>query len=162
MACGTLLISTQGTCATNVAEVLGKLLTLGGMLTIGQWNDAANEEVQYDTRSNQERDELVSDVSKAGAAAAIISLYEWQFGNPQNIPNVLTQIGLVTGAHTLVNNDIVANLLRKVPFIQGLLTDPQYQDGKERSGLGRLTRCLLAYFALRYGAQSLGLPVTVS
>ncbi len=101
----------------------------------------------------------VSDLAKSITAAAMLTWYEILMSDATDdidLMENLIKVGLVTGTNYTANTEFAGNLVRPIPGIGGLLSDSK-DDGKERFGFGRLSRCILTYMIYRGAAQHAGL-----
>ncbi len=115
-------------------------------------NQNANRNKWFLNNNNE-----VSDLTKSLTAGAMLTWYEILMGNGNDADLIenLIKVGLVTATNYTANTELAGDVVRQIPGIGVLLSDGKDQ-GQERFGFGRLSRCVATYMAYRGAAQYAG------
>ena len=131
--------------------IMGSLAVLG---TGGHYLQQMNDEY---SRKNKKTD-LKMRLTKAGLAAGSILAVDLLTGDKSSTSENIAKIAAATVAMAATTQP-VADVLRPIPLIGGLLTDPVDENGDERKDIGAVARFALVYIPLRsLAVQYFGLP----
>lgn len=124
-----------------------KLATIGAIASLGysgHYLQQLNEKYSRENRKPDNSMRLTKTITAAGAILAIDILT----GDTSTTEQHLAKIA-VAGIAMAATTQPVADVLRPIPLVGGLLTDPVDEDGDERKDMGAIARFALAYIPLR-------------
>jgi hypothetical protein len=139
--------STEGFNGIKTAVILGGL---GSITAAGARAAKMNEEYS----KKKKAPDFNMRATKAIGAACILVGADLVLGDTSNTPRNLAKLGAFS-VSLLAVTDTAANIVREIPIIGGLLTDPVDEKGKEIRDSGAYARGLLVYVPLRDFALSL-------
>lgn len=121
--------------------IMGSLAVLG---TGGHYLKQMNDEYSKENKKTDLRMRL----TKAGLAAGSILAVDILTGDKSSTGENIAKIAAATVAMAATTQS-VADVLRPIPLIGGLLTDPVDEYGEERKDIGAVARFALVYIPLR-------------
>jgi len=136
-----LVYASEGVSGIQAAVVIAGLGTITGA---GTQATKMNEEYSKKKKSP----DFKMRATKAVGAAAILVGADLLLGNTKNTKENLTKLA-VFSVSLFAITDTAANIVRELPIIGGLLTDPVDEHGREMKDSGAYARGLLVYVPLR-------------
>lgn len=110
----------------------------------GKYAEQMNEEY---SKADKDPDLKMRCTKALVTSAAIIGI-DIVSGDNTNTGRNIAKVGCVLAA-SLAATQLVADVVRPIPLIGGILTDPVDENGKEQKDFGALSRFALAHIALR-------------
>jgi hypothetical protein len=128
------------------ASAIKKAVIVAGLGTIvGAGQYAANMNEEY-SRNKKDPDARMRATKALGAAVTLIGAD--LILNDSSTAENLVKIGAFSLA-LLATTEPVANVVREVPVIGGLLTDPIDENGNEKKDFGAIARFALVFIPVR-------------
>jgi hypothetical protein len=140
-------------------DEIRKVATMGAIAGLGYGGHYLQQMNDEYSRKNKKPDNhmrLAKIATAAGAILAVDILTGETSTTNQHIAKVL-----VAGIAMAATTQPVADVLRPIPLVGGLLTDPVDEDGDERKDIGAVARFALAYIPLRQAVVGI-FPSTAS
>lgn len=133
--------SSDGVNGIKAAVVIAGLGTITGA-------GAKATQMNQDYAKNKKSPDFKMRATKAVGAAAILVGTDLLLGDTKNTKQNLAKLAAFS-VSLLAITDTAANIVRELPIIGGLLTDPVDEHGKEQKDSGAYARGLLVYVPLR-------------
>lgn len=130
-----------------VKSNLEKLAIGVSLATIAGGGTYANNMNEEYTKEQKDPDAKMRITKAIVTSAAIIGI-DIVSGDNTNTGRNIAKVGCVLVA-SLAATQPVADVIRPIPLIGGILTDPVDENGKEQKDFGALSRFALAHIALR-------------
>jgi hypothetical protein len=133
---------------------LVKLAVLGSLATIvtgGHFITQMND----DYSRMDKKPDLKLRLAKAVVAGGTFAAVDILMGDTRTTSESLAKILAGTATTIFTTAKPLTEVLRIIPVVGGILTDPIDKQGDERKDIGAFARFALVYFALRQGAISL-------
>ncbi len=124
-----------------------KLCTIGAIAGLGyggHYLQQMNDEYSKKNKKSDNKMRLAKTMTAMGALVATDILTGETSTTNQHVAKVAA-----AGIAMLATTQPVADALRPIPLIGGLLTDPVDEDGDERKDIGAIARFALIYIPLR-------------
>ncbi len=128
-------------------DEIKKLLIIGSLATLGYGGHCLQQMNDEYSKKNKKPD-MQMRLTKTALAAGSILAVDILTGDTSTTQQHLAKIGVAAIAMAATTQP-VADVLRPIPLIGGLLTDPVDEDGDERKDIGAIARFALAYIPLR-------------
>ena len=128
----------------STPEKIATLVTLSVTVSGGYRAEQLNEEY---TRYNKRPDTHMR-LIKLGLIGATAFGLDYYLGDGKNIPRDLGRVAAL-GISYLATSQVVADFVKQIPVISGLLTDPIDKHGNEMTDIGAYGRGVLTYIGLR-------------
>jgi hypothetical protein len=126
---------------------INKLFTIGAIAGLGYGGHYLQQMNDEYSKKNKKPDNKMRFAKTVTAAGAILAA-DILTGDTNTTNQHLAKIA-VAGVAMLATTQPVADALRPIPLIGGLLTDPVDEDGDERKDAGAIARFALTYIPLR-------------
>jgi hypothetical protein len=130
-----------------------KLFTIGALAGLGYGGHHLQQMNEEYSRKNKKPDSQMRFAKIATAMGAILAV-DVLTGETSTTNQHLAKVA-VAGVAMLATTQPVADVLRPIPLVGGLLTDPVDEDGDERKDIGAIARFAIAYIPLRQAALSI-------
>lgn len=130
-------------------EIIKKLIIVGSLATLGYGGHCLQQMNDEYSKKNKKPD-MQMRLTKTALAAGSILAVDILTGDTSTTNQHLAKIAVAAIAMAATTQP-VADVLRPIPLIGGLLTDPVDEDGDERKDIGAIARFALAYIPLRQG-----------
>ncbi len=144
------IVVCAGACSLKAEGEIRKLATIGAIAGLGYGGHHLQQMNEEYSRKNKKPDNQMRFAKIATAMGAILAV-DVLTGETSTTNQHLAKVA-VAGVAMLATTQPVADVLRPIPLIGGLLTDPVDEDGDERKDIGAIARFALAYIPLRQAA----------
>jgi len=130
-----------------------KLAIVGSIATLGYGGHCLQQMNDEYSKNNKKPDIQMRTTKMALAAGSIVAV-DMLTGDTSTVSQDLAKIAVAAVAMAATTQP-VADVLRPIPLVGGLLTDPVDEDGDERKDIGAIARFALVYIPLRYNVVQL-------
>ena len=136
--------------SVKAQDEIKKVLIMGSLATLGYGGHCLQQMNDEYSKANKKPDMNLR-LTKTALAAGSILAVDILTGDTSSTSQHLAKIAVATIAMAATTQP-VADALRPIPLLGGLLTDPVDEDGDERKDIGAIARFALTYIPLRQTA----------